>query len=153
MDFLGDWWTPVVLREAFLGTTRFDDFQSALDIGRNVLTQRLNRLVQEGIMERHKYQDRPPRFEYRLTAKGRDFFDVVAAMLRWGDRWLDGGRGAPLAMHHRDCGQVVHAKAVCSCCDLPLRSEDVTFSPGAGMPADVAKRFREREALRRSRRG
>ena len=93
MDFLGDWWTPVVLREAFLGTTRFDDFQSALDIGRNVLTQRLNRLVQEGIMERHKYQDRPPRFEYRLTAKGRDFFDVVAAMLRWGDRWLDGGRG------------------------------------------------------------
>jgi DNA-binding HxlR family transcriptional regulator len=93
MDFLGDWWTPVVLREAFLGTSRFDDFQSALDIGRNVLTQRLNRLVQEGIMERHKYQDRPPRFEYRLTSKGRDFFDVVAAMLRWGDRWLDGEIG------------------------------------------------------------
>src|ERR1700740_370832 len=89
VDFLGDWWTPLVLREAFLGTTRFEDFRSALSIGRNVLTQRLNRLVKEGIFDGRKYQDGPPRFEYVLTEKGEDLLDVIAALLRWGDRWLD----------------------------------------------------------------
>src|SRR5947209_3973489 len=89
MDLLGDWWTPLVLREAFRGVRRFDEFERSLGIGRNILTQRLRRLVGEGLLERRKYQDGPARYEYRLTEKGRDFYPVLAAMIRWGDRWLD----------------------------------------------------------------
>ena len=148
VDFLGDWWTPLVLREAFLGATRFDEFQTALSIGRNVLTQRLNRLVDEGLLVREKYQDRPPRFDYHLTDKGLDFFDVIAALLRWGDRWLDAGAGPPLLMRHKCCGQIILPKTICSCCGEPLVSADVEHYPGPGMATDVARRFRERAKLR-----
>src|SRR3954471_7716368 len=86
VELLGDWWTPLVLREAFRGVRRFDDFQESLGIGRNILTQRLQRLVKEGILERRKYQERPPRYEYRLTKKGHELFPVLAAMIHWGDR-------------------------------------------------------------------
>ena len=72
VDLLGDWWTPLVLRDAYFGAKRFEHFQRNLGIGRNVLTQRLNRLVEEGLFERVRYQDHPPRDEYRLTDKGRD---------------------------------------------------------------------------------
>src|SRR5436190_8958064 len=94
VDLLGDWWTPLVLRQAFYGVRRFDDFQESLGIGRNVLTQRLNRLVDEGLLERRLYCEHPPRSEYVLTEKGRDFWPVLAAMTTWGDKWLDGGAGA-----------------------------------------------------------
>ena len=144
IDFLGDWWTPLVLREAFMGATRFEEFQTALSIGRNVLTQRLNRLVDEGLMMRRKYQDRPPRFEYLLTEKGRDFFDVIAAMTRWGDRWLDRGAGPPVLMRHTTCGQAFHAESICSCCGKPFTSSQVEFNPGPGMDEDLAEQFRAR---------
>ncbi|HVW32063.1 MAG TPA: helix-turn-helix domain-containing protein, partial [Acidimicrobiia bacterium] len=93
VDLLGDWWTPLVLREAFLGRRRFDDIQAALGIGRNVLTQRLRRLVEEGMLDRVRYQSKPDRYEYVLTEKGRDFYPVLAAMIAWGDRWLSGDEG------------------------------------------------------------
>ena len=84
VDLIGDWWTPLVLREAFLGRRRFDEMQKNLGIGRNVLAQRLRRLTDAGMVERVKYQDRPARWEYVLTPKGRDFFPVLAAMVRCG---------------------------------------------------------------------
>jgi DNA-binding HxlR family transcriptional regulator len=87
-DLIGDWWTPLVMRQAFQGMRRFDDIQQALDIPRAVLAQRLNRLVDEGLFERRQYEERPPRYEYRLTAKGFAFWGVIAAMWRWGDDWL-----------------------------------------------------------------
>lgn len=87
-DILGDWWTPLVLREMFNGLRRFDQFERSLRIGRNVLTQRLNRLVAEGMVDRVPYQDKPLRHEYVLTEKGRDTLPILAAMARWGDRWL-----------------------------------------------------------------
>ena len=93
MDLLGDWWTPLVLREAFYGVRRFDDFQRELGIARNTLTDRLHRLVGEGLLEKQPYQREPTRYDYVLTEKGRDFFGVLAAMSRWGDRWLAGGKG------------------------------------------------------------
>ena len=102
VDLIGDWWTPLVLREAFWGVRRFDDFQRSLGIGRNILTQRLGRLVDEGMLERRPYQEHPPRHEYVLTEKGRDFFPVIAALMRWGDRWLAGDDGpARRAAPHR----------------------------------------------------
>jgi len=87
-DLVGDWWTPLVLREAFLGRRRFEDIQQSLEIPRAVLAKRLERLVDEGLMAKVAYAERPTRYEYRLTDKGRAFWDVLAAMWRWGSDWL-----------------------------------------------------------------
>jgi DNA-binding HxlR family transcriptional regulator len=134
VDLLGDWWTPLVLREAFYGVRRFDDFQASLGIGRNILTERLNRLVEQDLLERRKYQDRPARYEYRLTDKGFDFYPVLAAMVAWGDRWLDRGKGAPVVLRHRTCGKVTHPEVVCSECGEPLTARQMTVEVGPGFP-------------------
>ncbi len=118
-DLLGDWWTPLILRDAMRGITRFDEFHESLSLGRNTLTQRLERLVEEGMMERRQYHERPPRYEYLLTEKGRDFFPVIAAMMRWGDRWLADG-DPPLRLRHMTCGKVTTPTVVCSVCGEPL---------------------------------
>src|SRR5690349_290103 len=109
IDLIGEWWTPLVLREAFYGTTRFDGFESVLGIGRNVLTQRLNRLVDEGVLERAAYQQRPVRYDYVLTAKGRELFSILAAINAWGDRWLAPAAGPPVVLRHETCGHDTHA--------------------------------------------
>ncbi|MFC9995431.1 winged helix-turn-helix transcriptional regulator [Nocardia sp. NPDC127526] len=133
VDLIGDWWTPLVLREAFYGAKRFDEFERTLGLSRNVLTQRLNRLVDEGLLERVPYQDRPPRHEYRLTDQGRDFFPVIAAIMRWGDRWL-APEGAPVVLHHTTCDHDTHAEVVCAHCREPLHHADVTARLGPGFP-------------------
>jgi DNA-binding HxlR family transcriptional regulator len=135
VDLLGDWWTPLVLREAFYGTTRFDDFERVLGIGRNVLTQRLNRLVDEGVLAREPYQDRPVRYAYLLTDKGRDLFGVLAAINTWGDRWLAGQAGPPVELEHTTCGHPITAEVSCAHCHEPLRADDVTPRLGPGFPA------------------
>ena len=105
-DLIGDWWTPVVMREAFFGCRRFDEFQSRLGVSRATLTQRLDRLVTEGLLAKVQYQEHPPRHEYVLTDKGRAFWDVLAAMWRYGDDWLfpDEG-GASIRLARRDNGE------------------------------------------------
>jgi DNA-binding HxlR family transcriptional regulator len=136
VDLLGDWWTPLVLRDAYYGVRRFEDFQRSLGIGRNILTQRLNRLVDEGLLERRQYHDRPVRHEYVLTDKGRDLFPVIAALVRWGDRWLAGDEGPPVTLHHVPCDHDMHAEVVCSHCREPLALRDVTarLEPAAQRP-------------------
>ncbi len=101
-DLVGDWWTPLVMREAFLGRRRFEDFQRSLGVPRAVLTKRLDRLVEEGLLDKVRYEEHPPRYEYRLTDKGRAFWDVLAAMWRWGSDWLWGEKGPTLALFDRD---------------------------------------------------
>ncbi len=140
VDILGDWWTPLVLREAFYGVRRFVDFQSALNIGRNVLSQRLVRLVDEGLLERVQYSEHPPRFEYPLTEKGRDFWPVLAAMVTWGDRWLDGGKGAPVVLHHIACDHDTTPTVACSHCQEPLGLRDVRSALGPGYPEKLRER-------------
>jgi DNA-binding HxlR family transcriptional regulator len=140
VDLLGDWWTPLVLREAFFGTRRFDELQRSLGIGRNVLADRLRRLVDEGLLERRKYQANPERFEYVLTDKGRDFHGVLVALMRWGDRWLDRGRGAPVQLRHRACGEVTHGELVCAHCREPFGADDVEMEIGPGFPRSAALR-------------
>jgi len=112
-DLVGDWWTPIIMREAFLGRRRFDDFQQALSLSRGVLAQRLSRLVDEGMLEKRLYQERPPRYEYVLSEQGRDFYPVLAAMFRWGSDWLwkDGER-SPMALFDRESGQKVVPQVV-----------------------------------------
>ncbi|TNC26898.1 winged helix-turn-helix transcriptional regulator [Amycolatopsis alkalitolerans] len=147
MDLLGDWWTPLVLREAFYGVQRFDAFQQTLGIARNTLAERLRRLVGEGLLEKRPYQSEPVRYDYVLTEKGKDFFGVLAAMSRWGDRWLAGEEGVPVVFRHRACGHETHAEVVCAHCGAPLTAEDTTAGTGPGFPerlkgnAEVRRRF------------
>lgn len=131
-DLVGDAWTLLIVRQASLGTRRFDEFQRALGIGRNVLTRRLRDLVDHGLLERVEYQRQPVRHEYRLTRKGRDVFPILAAMAAFGDRWLTGPEGTPLVLHHTTCGHDMHADVVCSACREPLDVRSVLARPGPG---------------------
>ena len=134
LDVVGEWWSLLIVRDAFLGVTRFDDFQARLGISRNILTRRLNHLVDSGVLRRVPYQDHPPRSEYRLTAKGRDLWHVVTAMRQWGDRWAAPG-GPPVETRHTACGHVVTAVPSCSHCGEPLDARSVTAIPGPGASA------------------
>ena len=87
LDVIGDWWSLLIVRDAFLGVRRFEQFQASLGIARNVLTDRLNRLVDEGILERVRYSERPERYEYRLTRKGRDLHLALTGLRQWGDKY------------------------------------------------------------------
>jgi DNA-binding HxlR family transcriptional regulator len=112
-DLIGDWWTPLVLRDLFFGLRRFDELQEELGIPRAVLVQRLDRLVAEGMVVKVAYEERPPRHEYRLTDKGREFWPVLAAMWRWGSDWLwPDGDGPPVVLKDRETGAVVQPVVV-----------------------------------------
>src|SRR4051812_28027749 len=139
-DLLGDGWTLVLLREAFYGETRFDRFIETLGIPRNTLTDRLTRLVEAGMLDKHLYQSEPARHDYVLTEQGSDFFGVLAALNAWGDKWLAGEPGAPVLMHHDRCGQDPRAQVVCAHCREPLSSEHITARPGPGYPARLLDR-------------
>jgi DNA-binding HxlR family transcriptional regulator len=111
-DLIGDWWTPVLLRNACLGVRRFEDFQRTLGVPRAILAKRLERLVAEGLLVREAYQDRPLRHEYRLTDKGRAFFDVLAAMWRWGEDWLWPEGEPPVELVDRETGRRIRPVVV-----------------------------------------
>src|SRR5947208_4738202 len=133
LEVVGEWWSLLIIRDTFLGVRRFDDFHARLGISRNILNHRLSHLVEHGVLARVPYQDNPPRWEYCLTAKGRDLWHVVTALRQWGDRWA-APEGPPLEMRHKSCGRVVKAVTVCSHCGelLDLRSVSVEPGPGAG---------------------
>jgi DNA-binding HxlR family transcriptional regulator len=139
-DILGDWWTPLVIREAFYGTRRFDDFIERLGIGRNILTERLRRLTDEGIFRKVAYQERPVRYEYRLTDKGRDLFGVIAMMYRWGNDWLVGDDGPQPEMVDRASGRVVHPVVVDEETGERLDPRRLMMRQGAGSPPEPSPR-------------
>ena len=130
----GDRWTPLIMRDAFYGLTRFDQFQKSLGMSRNVLTRRLNGIVEVGLLERRKYQDRPVRHEYIVTDMGRDYWKVVAAMATWSDTWLSGDNGPPVVLHHDTCGHETTTQLVCAHCHNELELADVSASLGPGYP-------------------
>jgi DNA-binding HxlR family transcriptional regulator len=146
VDLTGDWWTPLVMREAFYGARRFEQFQRQLGLSRNVLAQRLDRLVEEGMLIRVPYQERPLRHEYRLTEKGRDFFTVLAAMIRWGDRWLTGDAGPPIELRDRDSGAQVDVEVVDSATGKPIDVRRIVATPGPGLPKGLASQLNELNA-------
>ena len=105
LEVVGDKWTLLVLRDAFYGVRRFADFAEDLGIARNVLTDRLERLVDDGVMERRQYEEHPPRWEYRLTAKGRALLPVILTMMHWGDTWESHDGDTPIDLTHDECGE------------------------------------------------
>src|SRR5689334_6277896 len=107
LSVIGDRWTMLVLRDAFLGVRRFEDFQNDLGLSRHLLTDRLATLVDHGILERRPYSEHPPRHEYRLTPKGIDLYPVIISIAGWGDRWMSGEDGPPLRLRHQPCGEII----------------------------------------------
>src|SRR3546814_12700184 len=106
LDVIGERWTMLVLRDAFNGLTKFDEFAASLPIARNILAARLKTLVDHGVLTRAQYQEHPPRHEYRLTAKGAGLYPVLIGLFTWGDEYLAGEDGPPLPPPPRDCGTV-----------------------------------------------
>jgi DNA-binding HxlR family transcriptional regulator len=135
LDVLGEWWTLLVVREAFRGVRRFDEFERRLEIAPNILAVRLRNLVDEGVLETKKYSERPERYEYRLTEKGRDLFPIIVALLQWGDRWY-GEAGAPVVLEHVTCGGDADPRMACGHCGerLTARETRATAGPGATGP-------------------
>lgn len=130
VDLMGDWWTPIVMREAFLGTRRFDDFQKSLSLSRGILAQRLARLVDEGLLEKRLYEERPPRYEYVLTEKGRDFYPVLAAIWRWGTDWLWAGDDEPpLELFDRETRRPIRPVVVDEHTGKPIDVRGVRLGP------------------------
>jgi DNA-binding HxlR family transcriptional regulator len=134
LDVIGEPWSPLILRDVYVGIARFDQIQADLGISRKVLTERLKWLVESGVLERRPYQDRPPRDEYVLTDKGTELVDLLMVMVAWGDRWTDDGAGPPLLYRHRACGEISHVELRCAHCGETMRASDVDLvdGPGAG---------------------
>jgi DNA-binding HxlR family transcriptional regulator len=143
LEVVGEWWTMLIVREAFYGTRRFDDFQANLGIARNVLTVRLQRLVEHGVLERTLYQEHPPRYEYRLTDKGRDLFPVLLTLMKWGDRWAGHPEGPPVLVCDRETGEALEPVVVDARSGRPIDPRHTR--PGAGPGASPPTRRRMEE--------
>ena len=131
LDVVGEPWSPLILRDVWVGLNRFDQLQADLGISRKVLTERLNHLVEHGVLERRPY-DRRPRYEYVLTDKGAELVDVLIVMVGWGDRWLAGEAGPPVLHRHHACGEISRAELRCTRCGEPMHAGDVDLLPGPG---------------------
>jgi DNA-binding HxlR family transcriptional regulator len=131
LDVIGDPWTPLVLRDLYLGLTRFDELADDLGVARNLLARRLGHLVERGVVERRPYQHRPPRYDYRLTESGRELVPILMALTAWGDRWVGPQAGPPIQFRHA-CGKVVEPAVTCPACRRPLTLATVTPLPGPG---------------------
>jgi len=133
LSVVGDRWTLLVLRDAFLGVRRFGDFHTDLGTSRHRLADRLRKLVEHGVLARVPYAERPRRFEYRLTEKGRDLYPVVVSLTRWGDRWMAGRDGPPIELVHRGCGRQIMPALACPECGEPVGARDMLARPGPGL--------------------
>lgn len=137
LSVVGDRWTLMILRDCFLGIRRFDDFEKRLGITRHVLTDRLKKLVEQGVLSKVPYQERPRREEYRLTEKGLELHPVILALVSWGDRHMADERGAPVLRVHKACGQVMKPVTVCSECGEAVTARDIRVQVGPGWQAEA----------------
>jgi DNA-binding HxlR family transcriptional regulator len=129
LSVVGERWTMLILREAFLGRHRFDEFQQGTGIARNILSSRLRDLVRDGILDRVRSNGDNGRIEYRLTKKGLDLYPVIAAMMRWGDTWLSDESGPPMTLIHRSCGAKTSLELVCSHCGENIVAREMVVIP------------------------
>ncbi|MEM7117359.1 MAG: helix-turn-helix domain-containing protein [Chloroflexota bacterium] len=132
LSVIGDRWTMLIIRDCFLGTRRFDDFQKQLGLTRHLLADRLNKLVEADVLYKAPQREGSTRYEYRLTEKGIELYPILLAMVAWGDRWMAGENGPPLEYIHRPCGQKTTPAAICSHCSEPIdpRAMQPIIGPG-----------------------
>ncbi len=140
LSVVGDRWTILLLREAFMRTRRFEDFQANTGASRAIVADRLRQLVAEGVLARVRYHEHPPRDEYRLTAKGLDLYPVMTALMAWGDQWMPLDGGPPVTLTH-DCGHDMHPQLVCPHCNEPAPATRVraTMSPTVASRGSVQR--------------
>jgi DNA-binding HxlR family transcriptional regulator len=146
LEVVGERWSLLIVRDILLGLRRFDELQSDLGIARNVLQARLTRLQEHGVIERRPYQERPRRYEYRLTEKGLDLWPTIVALMRWGDRHAPPAGGPAVVIEHRGCGGAIDEHRVCTACGTPVEVRDVIAHPGPGALPDHPLAAREARA-------
>ncbi|HTZ87243.1 MAG TPA: helix-turn-helix domain-containing protein [Solirubrobacteraceae bacterium] len=147
LEVVGERWSLLILRDVFLGLRRFDQIQANLGIARNVLQARLERLIEQGVLERSLYQKRPPRYEYRLTEKGVDLWPIVVSLMQWGDRHTPPPGGPAVLLEHRDCGGRLDDHRICERCGTRVTARESSAQPGPGAsPEHPLVQRREREA-------
>jgi DNA-binding HxlR family transcriptional regulator len=132
LERIGDWWTPLIIRDLYLGLDRFEDLAVDLGISRNLLTTRLTQLVEDGIIERERYSDRPPRDRYVLAEAGRDLVPIIVALTAWGDKWATPPEGPPVRFRHRLCGHRCTPVVACSHCGEAIDADELDVLPGPG---------------------
>jgi DNA-binding HxlR family transcriptional regulator len=137
LAIVGERWTLLILREAFMGVRRFEQMQRNLGVARNILAARLQTLVGHGILERRRYQERPDRYEYRLSQKGLDLYPALVSIMQWGDRYLNDDC-APVTLVHKSCGHETQPRLACSHCGEPVGARDVRAEAGPGALAKSA---------------
>ena len=141
LERVGEWWSILILRDALRGTTRFDQFQKSLGIAPNMLTRRLNALVAAGLLERRRYSEHPPRDEYVLTARGRDFRMVTVALLTWGNRHF-APEGPSVLLVDSESGVAVDPVLVDRKTGRPITEAGHRYVAGPAAGARVRKRNR-----------
>jgi DNA-binding HxlR family transcriptional regulator len=133
LEVIGEWWTLLIVRDAFFGITRFEQFQERLGIARNVLATRLDTLVEHGVLERRAYDEARERYDYLLTEKGKALWPVLTTIRQWGDEWVVGKGNEPILMTHTACGEQTHAELMCDHCGEKLNRRDVRVKAGPGL--------------------
>ena len=135
LDVVGERWSLLIVRDVFMGKRRFDEIQADLGIARNVLDKRLTKLVDHDVLERRLYQERPPRWEYRLTEKGIDLWPTLVALMHWGDRYGSFGE-PPVVLEHRGCGGAIDEHRICTACGVAVSARETRALRGPGAPPD-----------------
>lgn len=138
LEVIGERWSLLIVRDILNGNRRFGEIQTSLGIARNVLSARLQGLVDEDILERRAYQESPPRHEYFLTEKGLELWPALIALMHWGDRYSAGPEGPPRLIVHKECGGEVNDRGVCESCGELLHARDARQIPGPGLAAAIA---------------
>ena len=151
LEVLGDWWTLLLIREAFFGVQRFADFEQILGISKNVLAQRLSHLVEHGVFERVDVGQHGTRYEYRLTPMGKDLTAVLTALRQWGDRWVFGPGKEPLLVRDRRTGRPIPPLRIRGDDGQPIGARDLEIVPGPGANEATLARFEAREREERER--
>lgn len=137
LEVIGERWSLLIVRSVMHGNRRFGEMQESLGIARNVLSARLQRLVDEEILERRAYQESPPRYEYFLTQKGLDLWPALIALLNWGDRYSPDPDGPRRLIVHKECGGTVSERGICESCGKVLAARDAKQVPGPGAQAEA----------------
>jgi DNA-binding HxlR family transcriptional regulator len=132
LEMIGDWWSPLILRDLSYGALRFEDLAKDLGISRTLLTSRLKELEAAGVVRRVEYQLHPPRHTYELSEAGREVIPVLMALTAWGDRWTSPEGGPPIQYRHRDCGEVFAPTVFCPSCREQVALNDVDIIEGKG---------------------
>ena len=138
LEVIGERWSLLIVRDVMNGNRRFGEIQASLGIARNVLSARLQGLVDEDILERRAYQESPPRHEYFLTEKGLDLWPALIALMHWGDRYSAGPEGPPRLLVHKECGGEINDRGICESCGEVLHARDARQIPGPGLAAAIA---------------